>query len=101
MATGQSPRKNHAKLSRGVVAGCSHPVLVWSSQPPMRVRLCGVRRVGVGSVELLMEKFACPAVGERCCRNVVVRPIVAGEGMVLPRIAVDRRVWFAGKCSLD
>src|SRR3984957_16219594 len=48
-----------------------------------------------------MQKLASPPVGKRCRRGIVVRPIMSSEGVTLPRIAVDRRVWFAGKCRLN
>ena len=37
----------------------------------------------------------------KCSRCIVVRSIMSVEGVTLPRIAVDRRVWFARKCRLD
>jgi hypothetical protein len=48
-----------------------------------------------------MQKFACPPVGQRCRRGIVMCSVMPGEGMTLPPIAVDRRVGFAGKCYLD
>ena len=48
-----------------------------------------------------MQKFACPPVGERCRRGIVVRPVVPSEGVMLTRIAVDCRVRFFGKCRFD
>src|SRR5580698_9094942 len=30
-----------------------------------------------------------------------MRPTMPGEGVTLPRIAVDRRVWFVGKCGFN
>src|ERR1700733_711802 len=48
-----------------------------------------------------MEKVACPAVGECSGSGVVVRPTMPREGMILPGIAVDRRVWFHGKCRFN
>src|SRR6202041_3321388 len=61
----------------------------------------GAARSAEGSPQLLMQKFACPPVGERCRRGVVVRPIVPGEGVTLTRIAVDGRVRLFCERRLD
>jgi hypothetical protein len=50
---------------------------------------------------MLMQKFACPPVGERRRWGVVVRPVVPGEGVILTRIAIDGRVRFAGERRFD
>jgi hypothetical protein len=39
--------------------------------------------------------------GERCCRGIVVCPIVPREGVILTRIAEDCRVRFVGKGCFD
>src|SRR5580658_9443347 len=49
------------------------------------------------SPQLLMQKFGCPPVGERCRGGIVVCPVMPREGMILARIAVDSRVRFFGK----
>jgi hypothetical protein len=49
----------------------------------------------------LMQKFACSPIRERRRRGVVVRSIVPGKGVTLTRIAVDRRVGFAGQRRFD
>src|SRR5258708_36781685 len=56
---------------------------------------------GRRSPQMLMKELACPSVGERCRRGIVVRPIMPSEGVTLTRIAVHCRVWFPGKCRLD
>src|ERR1700733_7218784 len=48
-----------------------------------------------------MEKFGCAAIGERRRRGVVVGAVMPREGVMLPRIAVDSRIGFAGKSRLD
>src|SRR5580692_3084987 len=48
-----------------------------------------------------MEKFGRPAIGERRRRGVVVCAVVPREGVMLPWIAVDSRIGFAGKSRLD
>src|SRR4029077_6025028 len=53
------------------------------------------------SPQLLMKKFACPPIGERCRRGIIVCAVMPREGMVLTRIAVDCRVWFLSKCRFD
>jgi hypothetical protein len=53
------------------------------------------------SPQLSMKKLARALVGERCRRGIVVRPIMSSDGVTLARIAVDCRVWFAGKGRLD
>src|ERR1700681_2177640 len=45
------------------------------------------------SPQLSMEKFGCAAIGERRRGGVVVCAVMPGEGVMLPRIAVDCRVW--------
>ena len=57
--------------------------------------------IDAGLPQLPIQKFAGPPVGKRCGGGVVVCPIVPGEGVVLTRIAVDRRVGFASECLLD
>ena len=51
--------------------------------------------------QLAMEKLACPPVGERRRRRVVMRPIMPSEGVILTRIAVDGRIGFARKRRFD
>src|SRR5580700_9050427 len=53
------------------------------------------------SSQLAIEKGVCPLVGECCSLSVVMRAAVPREGMILTRIAVDCRIWFAGKCRLN
>src|SRR5271169_5388178 len=53
------------------------------------------------SSQLAIEKGVCPLVGECCSLSVVMRPTMSREGMILTRIAVDCRAWFAGKCRLN
>src|SRR5579872_379077 len=48
-----------------------------------------------------MEKFACPAIGERCRGGVVVCTVMPSEGVTLARIAVDCRIWVACERLLD
>jgi hypothetical protein len=72
------------------------------SKPGLKTRLQSPRGgYDRTSSQLSLEKFVRPPVGERCRRGIVVRSIMPGEGVTLPRIAIDRRVCFAGKCCLD
>ena len=48
--------------------------------------------------QLAIQKVAGPAVGKVSRGGVVVFPVMAGESMTLPRIAVDRRIRFLSKC---
>ena len=50
---------------------------------------------------MLMEKFACPAIGERCRGGVVVCAVVPSEGVTLTRITVDCRVRLVGERLFD
>ena len=49
----------------------------------------------------MMEKFARAPVGKRCRGGIVMRSIMPSEGVMLTWIAVDCRVWFAGKRRFD
>src|SRR5580700_1415462 len=53
------------------------------------------------SSQLAVEKGVCPLVGKRCRGGIVMRATMPREGMILTRIAVDRRHWFLSKCRLD
>src|ERR1700689_2211423 len=71
----------------------------WRLQPQNAVRSEGegapVARNGGSdrrSSQLAIEKGICSFVGECCRRGIVARPIMPREGMILTRIAVNRRV---------
>src|SRR5580698_3353812 len=49
------------------------------------------------SPQLLMQKFVCPTVGKVSRGGVVMRPIMPGESMTLPRIAVHRGIRLRSK----
>src|SRR5208282_5093337 len=53
------------------------------------------------SPQLAIQKVACPAVGKVSRGCIVVFPVMAGESMTLSRIAVQRRIWFLGKCRFN
>src|SRR5580704_11901872 len=53
------------------------------------------------SSQLAVEKGICPLVGKRCRGGIVMRATMPREGMILTRIAEDRRHWFLSKCRLD
>jgi hypothetical protein len=48
-----------------------------------------------------MEELGRAAIGECRRSRIVMRPLMPGKGVTLARIAVDYRVWFAGKSRLD
>jgi hypothetical protein len=53
------------------------------------------------SSQFAVQKFARPTVGKVSRRGVVVFSVMAGEGMTLTRIAVDRCVRFLSKCRFN
>src|SRR6202451_4566418 len=53
------------------------------------------------SSQFAVQKFARPTVGNVSRRGVVVFSVMAGEGVTLTRIAVDRRVRFLSKCRFN
>src|SRR5271163_4334141 len=59
--------------------------------------VCSVRQL----LQFAFQKFARPTVGKVSRRGVVMRPIMPREGVILTRIAVDRRVRFLSKCRFN
>src|ERR1700679_2419474 len=53
------------------------------------------------SSQFVLQEFARPTVGKVSRSGIVVFSVMAGEGMTLPRIAVDRRIRFPSKCGFD
>src|SRR5271154_7009039 len=53
------------------------------------------------SSQLAIEKVVCSLVGECCSLGVIMRPAMPREGVILTRIAVNRRVWFLSKRRFD
>jgi hypothetical protein len=65
------------------------------------INASGYARSVQQSSQLAVKKFARPTVGKVSRGGVVVFSVMAGEGMTLTRIAVDRRVWFLSKCRFN
>src|SRR5271170_3120467 len=66
-----------------------------------RDRIASKARSVRRSSQFGVKKFARPTVGKVSRRGVVMRPIMPREGMILTRIAVDRRVQFLSKCRFN